>query len=100
MASAAKPWEPHRERACHLGGLTDPDLGTVAALAQLQLWARRRGLDLRFCHPTRALVELAEFLGLAEVLGLMSAVEARGEPEQREQAAGGQEGVHGPDLPP
>ncbi|MFL6128721.1 MAG: hypothetical protein ACJ73E_06625 [Mycobacteriales bacterium] len=46
------------------------DLGTVAALARLVLTARRCGGALVVRSSDRALVELAELMGLSEVLGL------------------------------
>ena len=45
------------------------DLGTVDALARLQLAARRLGLELRLCRAPPELVELVHFVGLGEVLG-------------------------------
>ena len=56
-------------------------LGTVDALARLQLAARRCGLELRLAHVPDELRELITFVGLAEALGL----EPRGEAEEREE---------------
>src|SRR5262245_63000325 len=66
---------------CDVGGLTAPDLGTVAALARLQVEARRLGLELRLRRPSRELRELIAFVGLEEVLR----VEPVGHPEQRKE---------------
>ena len=63
------------------------DLGTVDALARLQLAARRSGLELRLRHVSDELLELITFVGLAEALGL----EPRGEAEEREQRVGVEE---------
>jgi len=72
---------------CDVGGLSAPDLGTVAALARLQLEARRLGLELRLQHVPRELRELIVFVGLEEVLRL----EPGGHPEQREERLGVEE---------
>jgi ABC-type transporter Mla MlaB component len=72
---------------CDVGGLSAPDLGTVAALARLQLEARRLGLELRLQRPSRELRELIAFVGLDEVLR----VEPGGHPEQREKRLGVEE---------
>jgi ABC-type transporter Mla MlaB component len=82
--------------ACDVGALAQPDAITIDALARLQLTARRLGcrVELR-----RACGELEELLTLTGLLGVLtgggatvaSAVEAWGEPEQREQALGVEE---------
>jgi hypothetical protein len=59
-------------------------IGTVDALARLQLAARRLGLRLRLRDASPELQELVCFAGLAEALGL----EAGGQPEEREQRVG------------
>ena len=64
-----------------LGGLTAPDLALVDALARLQLAARRLGWSIRVRDAGGQLAALLDLVGLAEVLPL----EARGEPEGREQ---------------
>jgi hypothetical protein len=46
---------------CDVGGIRDPDLGTVEALARLQLTARRLGRRMRIqgaCGPLRDLLSL------------------------------------------
>ena len=58
-----------------------PDLGTVDALARLQLTARRLGFELRLCNGSRELVELIDFAGLSEVLCL----EPRRQTKEREE---------------
>ena len=63
------------------------DLGTVDALARLQLAARRSGLELRLRHVSDELLELITFVGLGEVLGL----EPRRQPEEREERVGVEE---------
>ena len=44
------------------------DLGTIDALARLQLAARRLGLDVRLRDVSPELCELIDFVGLADVL--------------------------------
>lgn len=46
-----------------------PELGLVAALARLQLLARRSGCSIRLEAPCPVLRELVELVGLSEVLG-------------------------------
>jgi ABC-type transporter Mla MlaB component len=52
---------------CDVHGV-EPDAVTVDALAQLQLAARRRGLQVRLCHASEALLGLVRFMGLEAVL--------------------------------
>jgi len=59
-----------------------PDLGTVDALARLQLAGRRLGFEVRLVAPTEELLELLELAGLVEVLR---------QPEEREEALGVEE---------
>ena len=66
---------------CDVGGLESPDLGTIDALARLQLAARRLGRELRLRHSTAELEELIAFTGLDVVL----VVEPLGETEEREE---------------
>ena len=54
---------------CDLSGV-EPTCGTVDALARLALALRRQGTWLRLRHASPELVELIEFMGLAEVLRL------------------------------
>src|SRR5262245_60911897 len=52
---------------CDVAGV-EPDAVTVDALARLQLAASRRGCSIRLCHPSPALLELVELMGLSNVL--------------------------------
>jgi hypothetical protein len=63
------------------------DLGTVDALARLQLAARRNGLELRLTRVPDELRELITFVGLAEALGL----EPGRKVEEREERVGVEE---------
>ncbi len=45
--------------------LAHPDLGTIDALARLQLEAARQGICLRLVNPSTELCELLELAGLA-----------------------------------
>jgi anti-anti-sigma regulatory factor len=72
---------------CDVGSLTAPDLGSVGALARLQLEARRVGLELRLRGVSPELRELIAFVGLDDVLS----VETRRQPEEREERLGVEE---------
>jgi hypothetical protein len=61
-----------------------PDLGLVEALARLAMAARRAGFSPRVRDASPELARLVELVGLAGALGL----EARREPELREQLGG------------
>jgi hypothetical protein len=63
------------------------DLGTVNVLARIQLGAKRRGLTWRVRHASAGLLELIEFTGLSDALG----VEPQRQPEEREDALGVEE---------
>jgi hypothetical protein len=52
---------------CDLKGV-QPSCATVDALARLALALRRQGSWLRLRHASPELVELIEFMGLADVL--------------------------------
>lgn len=67
---------------CDVSTLTEPDLGTVDALARLELAVKKLGGALALCGVGPRLRELLELTGLEETL----CVEAPGQPEQREQA--------------
>jgi hypothetical protein len=82
----AKP--PGKTIVCDVGALVRPDLATVDALARLALVLRRNGMNLRLDHASRDLCHLLAFVGLREALG----VEPGGEPEEREQRLGVEEG--------
>jgi ABC-type transporter Mla MlaB component len=53
---------------CDVRGLGRPDVGTVGALARLQLTAHQLGLEIRLSNPTSELEELIAFVGLDDVL--------------------------------
>ena len=77
-----------------MGDVTDPNLGTVDALARARLLARRDGCDLRLADASVELRELLELAGLATTLrceGEGSGLEAKGQAEGREEARGVQE---------
>ncbi|MEU3727050.1 STAS domain-containing protein [Streptomyces sp. NPDC031705] len=80
----------HGPVTCDAGGVTEPTLATVDALARMALAARRHGAPFGVtgaAPPLRALLHLA---GLGELLR---------QPEQREPPRRVQEGVQ-PDDPP
>ena len=52
---------------CDLSGV-QPSAATVDALARLAVALRRQGSRLRLRHASPELVELIEFMGLADVL--------------------------------
>ena len=58
------------------------DLATVNLLARLQLLAKRRGARLRVRQASAGLLELIDFTGLSDVLG----VQVQRQPEEREDA--------------
>ena len=60
---------------------TAPTVDSVDTLARLQLAAHRQGCSILLRNTTRALRELIEFVGLADVLLL----EAEGQPEGFEE---------------
>lgn len=84
---------------CHLGRLTEPDLTMVGLLARVHLSARRHGQVALFCHAPPDLVALLDLVGLDEILHVVSGVEPRREPEQREEAVRAEKRVHRRDLP-
>jgi hypothetical protein len=71
------------------------DLALVDALARLQLEAQRAGYRIVVTDAPAELAELADLAGLGEALGL----EARRQPEQREEHVGVEEERELPDLP-
>lgn len=68
-----------------VAGAGPPDLGTVEALAQLQLSARRLGVSIEVREMCGELAELVELVGLRRELG--------GEAESREQVPDVEEAV-------
>jgi hypothetical protein len=81
--------------SCDVDALAEPDAVTIDALARLQLTALRLGYRVELQRARGPLVELLLLSGLNGVLRCagsgVSRVEARGEPEHREQALGVQE---------
>jgi hypothetical protein len=65
---------------CDVGAVA-PEAAAVDALARLQLYAQRLGLEIRLLHASSALQELIAFAGLDGVLR----VEAKGQAEEREE---------------
>jgi ABC-type transporter Mla MlaB component len=86
---------------CDVRTLTDPDLGTVDALARLVLAGRRVGCRVQLRHVPGELRQLFVLVGLAEVVGLPSdlRLQGGGQAEQGEHACGVQEGVDPGDPP-
>jgi ABC-type transporter Mla MlaB component len=78
---------------CDVRGLVESDLGTVDALARLQLTARRLGGSVRLRNAPAELRELLALAGLGEVIPCSadSAVEVGRQPEQREELGGVEE---------
>ena len=72
---------------CDVGALVAPDVGTIGALARLQLDARQLGFELRLRRASDELQELVSFVGLNDVLR----VEPGGKAEKREQRLGVEE---------
>lgn len=72
-------------RRCDVSALTDPDVGTVGALAWAQLFARRNGEALCLCHCPQVLADMIDLLGLRDLLPMCAlGVEVVGQTEQRE----------------
>ena len=95
------PPKPPRTRAravvCDLSGLTGGDIGTVDAMAQLQLAVRRQGggqLELRGVCP-----RLRELLALSGLDDVLAVVEVIGQAEQREQVGAEEVGDRGDATP-
>jgi len=74
---------------CDLGALPDADLGTVDALARLQLTSRRLGCQVSVRNAPPGLGDLLLLAGLGQVVRLW--VEASGQAEEREEALGVEE---------
>jgi ABC-type transporter Mla MlaB component len=70
---------------CDVGAITHADEATLEALARLQLTARRLGTSIELTNARRALRDLLELVGLADVLPNGSVVEVDGQVEDREQ---------------
>jgi ABC-type transporter Mla MlaB component len=80
---------------CDVSALPPADVGTVGALARLELTARRLGGTLELDRPSPQLCELLDLCGLAGVLRL----EPGRQPEEREQPLGVEERVEMGDPP-
>ncbi len=79
---------------CDVGRVTDPDLGTIGALARIQLTVRRLGCEVRLDDASPALRGLLGLAGLREVVRCApggSGFEARRQAEGREEASGVEE---------
>lgn len=74
---------------CDVGGIGPPGLGTIDALARMQLAARRAGGRIRLRGPDPALRALLRLVGLA--------FEVEGQVEEGEPAGGVQEAVESGD---
>jgi ABC-type transporter Mla MlaB component len=72
------------ELECDVAAVQDPDLATVEALARVELTAVRLGGGISLSGASVELLELLAFCGLPIELAL----EAEGQPEQREEARG------------
>jgi ABC-type transporter Mla MlaB component len=73
---------------CDVGGITEPDLATVALLARMQLTARRLGRGIHLHRAQPRLVALILFTGLGAVLPLCSSglvLQLGRQSEQREE---------------
>ena len=69
---------------CDVAWVARADVHVIDALARLQLAAKRRGRRLVLQNASHDLADLVGLMGLAEALGL----EARRQPEQREERLG------------
>ena len=87
---------PKRTIVCDLGGLAQPDLASIDALARLQLMLRPQGLEVLLRGAPNELIELIALVGLTDVLRVESGREA----EQREQGLGVEEERELLDPPP
>ncbi len=90
MASRHDSPRPDRVLDCDVSRIDVPDVGTVDALARLQLAAHRGGGRVRLYGTTAELRALLELTGLCGPLGL----EAFGEPEEREETSRVEEEDH------
>ena len=80
LAEAGRLLSAGRSVVVALDPHTSPDVETVGALARLVLAARRGGAVLVVRAPDAALTELAELMGLADVLTLRGELKLRGDP--------------------
>jgi hypothetical protein len=97
---------------CDASSLVDPDLGTIDGLARLALAIRRLGYDIRLDPAPCELAGLLVLVGLADVVPCAeqvqpagsaqpagSVVEARRQPEHREELRGVEEEDDPADAP-
>ena len=68
MPTGPRPPDDPRWLRCDVGDVTDPDLGTVDALASVALECQRHGERLLLTHASPALRALITFAGLEQVL--------------------------------
>ena len=80
---------------CDVGHHASADLGTVNALALASLNAGRQGVRLSVVNASCELQELIELVGLDGVLVGRN----RGQPEEREEPVGVEEGGEADDPP-
>jgi len=69
-----------------VGSITRSDAAVVDVLCRMRLAARRRGCQLRLRDASRELLDLLFLVGLTDVLPVASssALETKGQPEERE----------------
>jgi STAS domain-containing protein len=85
---------------CDVRGITLADLGTVDALARLQLTARRRGGNVQLKNAAPCLRNLLALAGLADVVRCSTeSVDPKGQPEHREEPGRVEEERDPADLP-
>lgn len=76
---------------CDVSTVLNPDLGTLDALARLQLHARRHGGRIELDGVSPALLRLLHLTGLSRVLPLRSGVQVHRQAEEREEPLGVEE---------
>ncbi len=78
---------------CDVGGVTEPDIGTVAILARLLLAARRLGRPFLLLHASEELRGLLVLVGLSDVVPCATdlTVELKRQSEEREEPRGVEE---------
>lgn len=78
---------------CDVAAVAEPDLGTIDALARLQLMARRLGCDVWLHDASSELRELLALVGLRDVVpcSVGLGLEARRQAEEREEPRGVEE---------
>lgn len=62
--------QEHGRLLLDLSGVENIDSGGLGALVMLQMWARHRGCDLKFCSPARHVRELFALTNLQSVFEL------------------------------